>query len=201
MTRAYITKADAKLLVGLAEADTKWDTHIDSMIEAVCHAVDLACKRTFVVSVDESEIRYFHTEAGRKMLSVDDIRTLAKLEWDYAGDGTFSVELVENTDFILEPMNETPKKWITLLPDGKIAKFVQQYRAIKATALWGYGSEVPDAVKQACKMIVTRLYKRKDTSFATMISSTVFDGVEIYRGLDPDVSMLLVPVKRRRLIL
>lgn len=49
----------------------------------------------------------------------------------------------------------------------------------------------PEAVREAVLITAGRLWKRKDTSYATTIGSADLGQITVYRGLDPDVEMLL----------
>jgi len=199
MTREYISVAEAKALIGLSGDDETWDAHITKLIEAVCQAIDFRCKRTFAPASGDS-VRYFHTRGGR-IAQVDDFTSLTSLYYDDSMDRSYGQELTDDTDFICQPQNELPYRWVELLPGGDLDKFPVQQYALKITATWQYASEVPDIVKTACEILVTRLFKRKDTSFATIIASGTFDAMEIYRGMDPDAAMLLEPVSRKRIVI
>ena len=52
-------------------------------------------------------------------------------------------------------------------------------------------AQYPENVKQACIMIVGRLYKRSEGSFYTSISNPITGTIETYKGNDPDVNTLL----------
>lgn len=52
-------------------------------------------------------------------------------------------------------------------------------------------AQYPEAVRQACIMIVGRLYKRSEGSFYTSISNPITGTIETYKGNDPDVETLL----------
>jgi hypothetical protein len=60
----------------------------------------------------------------------------------------------------------------------------------KAASVYQY----PEQVAEAVVLMASRLWKRKDTSYATVIASPEFGGLEVYRGVDPDVALLLQPL-------
>ncbi|MBM3131922.1 MAG: hypothetical protein FJZ95_02670, partial [Chloroflexi bacterium] len=181
---SYIVIADVKKLIGLTGEDIEWDAHLTKLATAVSDAIDYECGRSFVVKT-EDETRYVDADGGT-VLRIDDLRTLSSVALDTSLDSTFATALTENTDFYLKPFNKSPKLWLSLNPNGTYDRWPNQRRAVKIVGLWGYDSVIPDAVKVACEMIVARLYKRKDTAFATMIASSTFDGFEVHRGMDPD---------------
>ena len=53
--------------------------------------------------------------------------------------------------------------------------------------------EYPSAISEACLMMAARLWKRKDSSFATIIGVPEVGTMNIFRGLDLDVKLLLEP--------
>ena len=53
--------------------------------------------------------------------------------------------------------------------------------------------EYPKAVSEACIMTAAKFWKRRDSAFGTVIGFPEFGGVEIIRGMDPDVKDLLSP--------
>ncbi len=63
--------------------------------------------------------------------------------------------------------------------------------ATHATGKAIYIFEYPEEVREAVFLVAGRLWRRKDTAFATVIASPELGGFEIYRGLDPDVKLLL----------
>jgi len=64
----------------------------------------------------------------------------------------------------------------------------------KAAYIYRYPEEVGEAVK----LTASRLWVRKDSSYATVIASAEIGELEIYRGLDPDVKRFLQPYIRMR---
>lgn len=84
------------------------------------------------------------------------------------------------------PDNETTKYRIE--SDTPFARWV------RTTATWGYGS-VPSAVKQAELLVAGKLYKRS-LSVTGVEGFGEFGVVRIARSTDPDVAMLLDPLRR-----
>lgn len=64
----------------------------------------------------------------------------------------------------------------------------------KAAYIYRYPEEVTEAVI----LTASRLWVRKDSSYATVIASAEIGELEIYRGLDPDVKRFLQPYIRMR---
>lgn len=59
----------------------------------------------------------------------------------------------------------------------------------KAASIYQYPAQVIEAVV----LTASRLWRRKDSSYATVIASPEIGAMEIYRGIDPDVQELLRP--------
>jgi hypothetical protein len=49
----------------------------------------------------------------------------------------------------------------------------------------------PQPIVLACLMQVGRLYRRRDSNFATAISNPITGSYDLYKGLDPDVQQAL----------
>lgn len=54
----------------------------------------------------------------------------------------------------------------------------------------------PQEIALACLMQVGRLYRRRDSNYATAISNPITGTVDLYKGLDPDVQQALSGYKR-----
>ena len=59
----------------------------------------------------------------------------------------------------------------------------------KAVSIYQY----PDAIREATLMTAARLWRRKDSAFATIIGGPEMGPMEIWQGLDPDVQLLMSP--------
>jgi hypothetical protein len=54
----------------------------------------------------------------------------------------------------------------------------------------------PQPIVLACLMQVGRLYRRRDSNFATAISNPITGSYDMYKGLDPDVQQALSGYRR-----
>jgi len=57
----------------------------------------------------------------------------------------------------------------------------------KAASIYQYPAQITEAVI----LTASRLWRRKDSSYATVIASPEMGAMEIYRGMDPDVKLFL----------
>jgi len=186
----YVTFDEVKAELG-SEIDEK-DFVIYSHILRACELIDNYCERSFALT--DSEARYFNGDA--EPLFIDDLVTCTSIELDEDGDGTYEAEMA-STDYILEPLNTTPKRRVYLSNNSEYGGFATGVRkGVKITGTWGF-SQVPDAVVQAAVIQVCRWAKRASTGYAVTIGSPEAGGeIKIYQGLDPDIKELLKPLRR-----
>ncbi len=76
-------------------------------------------------------------------------------------------------------------------------------RAINGTTAAAHSSEksiylyqYPDAVAQATYIMASRLWKRKDSAYGTIIGEPTLGPIEVHQGLDPDVKLLLTDYRK-----
>ena len=183
----YVNLQMIKRFLDIEDDDS--DGILLTLIKAASNSIDKFCNRTFALNTS-SVARYFDGKASN-VLFHDDLLTLTTLKFDRDGDGTYE-ETISATEPILYPANKTPKTYMKLRTEA----FPVGNQAVEITGVWGYASAVPDDIVQACIMQVSRLYKRKDTGYAMLIASPELGQYEIYRGIDPDVKMMLMPYKK-----
>jgi len=120
------------------------------------------------------------------------------LKTDEDGDGTFENTLTENTDFILYPLNDTPKTRIKLGAQPNYGGFAPGIpRGVQIIGSWGYGSTIPDPIRRAAMIQTCRWWRRKDTAYADSISTPELGIVTQYKGLDPDIQMVVEEYRER----
>ena len=185
--------------------DTANDDILRLLLDTASRMVDNHCNRHFYMVTDtkyfsaEAEVRYDLSRLlaqkveVKTRLWVPDLVSVITIKWDDDGDAVYEVALVP-TDYILWPWQGYPKAAIDLdLRQGGYSSWPQGQKAIEVAGVWGYDTAIPDPVAQATMLTAARLWKRKDTSFATVIASPEMGGFEVYRGLDPDVKLMLAP--------
>ena len=191
---AYTVISKVKSYLGISGDD--YDDILLSMIEAASDTIDKFCHRTFLVK-DIPETRDFDAW-GTTRVRIDDLRSITSLKVDTDGDGTFGTELLEG-DYLLQPANKLPKLWIDLRSTGtKLAKFPKLPQCVEITGLWGYGDSIPQPISQACIMLASRWFKRKDTAFATAVATPELGRFEVSMNVDVDMKLLLQPYRRNQ---
>ena len=203
----YCDKDDLKAYVGLT--GTAQNDNIDNAINAASRQIDRICNRFFYKTGVVS--KYF-TPNNLVEQIVPDIATTTSLvvKLDTTDDGTHDTTLTLNTDYYLKPLNPNqigelsgttyyePFDEIVILTKRTGQRFEPTIiKNIKVDAYWGYDI-VPPAIKQACLLQATRLWKRKDSPF-TVYGSDQTGQIELFQKFDPDAMKLVKGYIKRTL--
>lgn len=200
----YIDKEDLKSFIGLS--GTSQDNNIDLAINGASRLIDKYCGRHFY-KPDSAFAKYF-TPNNPFILDVPDIANTTNLEvkLDTTDDGTYDTTITVDTDFYLNPLNivdmdgdyNTPYNQLRIFDTRSNERFDPDIpKNVKITAFWGFNT-VPDAVKMACTLQASRLWKRKDAPFSTFGNSDVGE-VELFSKMDPDAKQLIKGYIKHRL--
>jgi len=188
---AYTTTALVKASLGIPLAATAEDTAIQAAIDAAAALIDNYTGRTFE-TVTEARTYLPRTAS---IVDVDDIATVSGLviKTDEDQDGTFETTLTVTTDYVIVK-NAAPFRQITNVNRGWPLSLYGR-PTIEVTATWGYGTSVPDNIKQAALLMATRLFQRKASPLGFQAGAiSEFGPVRISRT-DPDVAALLQGTK------
>jgi len=188
---AYTTTALVKASLGIPLAATAEDTAIQAAIDAAEALIDNYTGRTFE-TVTESRTFLPRTAS---VVDVDDIATTGSLviKTDEDQDGSFETTLTVTTDYVIVK-NAAPFRLITNVNRGWPLSLYGR-PTIEITATWGYGTSVPDNIKQAALLMATRLFQRKASPLGFQAGAiSEFGPVRISRT-DPDVAALLQGTK------
>jgi len=188
---AYTTTALVKASLGIPLAATAEDTAIQAAIDAAAALIDNYTGRTFE-TVTEARTYLPRTAS---IVDVDDIATASGLviKTYEDQDGTFETTLTVPTDYVIVK-NAAPFRQITNVNRGWPLSLYGR-PTIEITATWGYGTSVPDNIKQAALLMATRLFQRKASPLGFQAGAiSEFGPVRISRT-DPDVAALLQGTK------
>ena len=188
---AYTTTALVKASLGIPLAATAEDTAIQAAIDAAEALIDNYTGRTFETV---TEARTFLPRTA-SIVDVDDIATTDSLviKTDEDQDGSFETTLSVTTDYVIVK-NSAPFRLITNVNRGWPLSLYGR-PTIEITATWGYGTSVPDNIKQAALLMATRLFQRKASPLGFQAGAiSEFGPVRISRT-DPDVAALLQGTK------
>jgi len=194
ITNGYAALADVK--AALRITDSMDDALLETAIESASRLIDGFTARSF--SNAGTAVRNFAATDAINLI-IDDAITVTKVEsTDEIGD-TYTEWTA--TDYQLEPVNSRA--------DGLYSPYtgiraintytwpVVDYQAlVRITGTWGWAS-VPTAVKQACIIQSSRIFKRLDSPLGVAGFGDM-GAIRVGRYLDPDVEQLLMPYRIMR---
>jgi len=194
ITNGYCTLLDVKSALRIT--DSMDDTLLETAVESASRLIDGFTARSF--SNAGTAVRNFAATDAINLI-IDDAITVTKVEsTDEIGD-TYTEW--NATDYQLEPVNSRA--------DGLYSPYtgiravntytwpVVDYQAlVRITGTWGWAS-VPTAVKQACVIQSSRIFKRLDSPLGVAGFGDM-GAIRVGRYLDPDVEQLLMPYRIMR---
>ncbi len=188
----YCTLDEIKAELDITSEDK--DDLLQADIAQASKFIDLLCDRDFTMS---TATRYF--DGGGTFLFIDDAVSISKVELDEDADGVVDATMSTTTDYILYPLNKTPKTRIEISNNSNYSGFASGVKqGVKITASWGYGSTIPEVIKRATIIQVCRWFKRRESAFQDAVGSPEIGQLITYKALDPDVKLILDQYRRRR---
>ncbi len=188
----YSTLDEVKTELDLTTDD--YDDMLMGMVDQAKGFIDTYCNRDFTAT---STTKYF--DGSPSPLFIDDLISVTTLKLDQDGDATYESTMA-TTDYILYPLNTTPKTRIKLSPNSTYGGFASGIKkGVEIAGSWGYQATVPDVVTRASIIQVCRWFKRKDTAYADVIGTSEFGSLIMYKGIDPDLLMTLTPLRKGNL--
>lgn len=190
----YCTLTDIQSELHIPEGE--YDDMLQGMIEQAKEFIDKFCHRQFDTV---SEARYFN--GAKSILFISDLISIDDegFKLDSSADGTFGKTLA-TTDYVLYPLNGNPKTYIELSSYPSITDFAKGIkRGVQITGTWGYDTRIPKPIVRASIIQVCRWFKRKDSAFSDVVGTTEMGEIVMYKGLDPDVKLLIEPFIKRTL--
>lgn len=176
----YASNNELQAWLNIPAGDLSVSANITLALAAADQAINDYCGRPFAAYASASTKIY---PGSTCRIFTADFGTLSLLE-ESDDRSTWSTRTAST--YWTGPDNVSPKYRIE--SDTPFARWV------RPTATWGYGS-VPSAVKQSALLIAGRLYKRA-LSVTGVEGFGEFGVVRISRSSDPDVVMLLDPLRR-----
>jgi hypothetical protein len=194
ITNGYATLSEVK--ASLRIQDGIDDSLLETAIESASRLIDGFTARSF--SNAGTAVRNFAATDALNLI-IDDAITVTKVEsTDEIGDSYTEWKV---TDYQLEPLNGradglySPFNGIRAINDYTWP--VVDYQAlVRITGTWGFPS-IPTAVKQACIIQSSRLFKRLDSPLGVAGFGDM-GAIRVGRYLDPDVEQLLMPYRIMR---
>ena len=170
---------------------TDKDTILEQVIEAASRQIDGWCSRAFASGVGTRQVT---ADNPGMVILPEDVHTITEIATDRDDD------LVYETIWPIEAVYLMPHKppYQVLRARGTNS-FPTHTHAVQVTGTWGFGAEIPAAIREACLIQASRLYKRKDAPFG-VAGSAEHGQIETISRVDPDVRELIEPYKRHWMV-
>jgi hypothetical protein len=196
----YASLSDLKAFVGGID-DTDDDVSLQAALSGASRAIDGFAGRQFGV-LSAAAPRYYSgrwdSTSCRWVVDIDDLMSTTNLlvKTDPSVEGTFDNTLTIDTDFRLAPFNAAAdgRPWTAIIA-GSGVNLSGRLRSVQVTALWGW-TAVPSQIKTAALIQAARLFKRKDSPFGIAGSPEMGSEMRLLDRLDPDVKVLVQPLRR-----
>jgi hypothetical protein len=198
----YVTIVEAKDWLGLQVSDVADDAKIGVATAAASRAIDEFCRRTFFPDTGN---RLFDVSPGDPThVGIDDAAAVTTVATDDDRDGVYET-VWATSDYQLLPLIQAsgeprPYTIIRAVGDRQFPEPTSGGRLglVQVTATWGW-DPVPDPVKQACLILMARIFKRKESPQG-VAGFDQFGTIRISQAADPDASRLLEPYVKRLLL-
>lgn len=169
-------------------ADTPNAAHLQRALEAATQWIDNHCGRTF--SLDATDATHYYQPDADGTVDLVDLVSVTSIAIDTSNDRTYATALLAS-DYDLLPLNGPRYDRLRIWPRSSRSFGSSRVRVV---GRWGYvdGGNPPASVQQACQILATRLYSRKDSPLG-VLEATNLGQFERLSAADPDVAALLVP--------
>jgi hypothetical protein len=196
ITNGYASLNETKAALRITDAID--DTLLEMAIESASRLIDGYASRNFYSS--GTATRYYVAD-NEYVVQVDDLANgTVTVRSSESGNGQYEV-LWDDDDYQLEPLNGVldGQAWpyTSIRAIGDYLYPIEGGEAlVQVTGTWGWPS-VPIAIKQACIIQASRIYKRLDSPLGVAGFGDL-GAIRVSRNLDPDVEQLVMPYKRMR---
>lgn len=202
MANEYLEVEELKATLELT-GQTFADQDVSLALTAASRGIDNVCGRRFYADADAMQIRYYRP-GGYSFIRIDDLITLTALKTNSDGGATYPDTWTVNTDFVLEPTNAAadgrPYTSVNMHPNGGYWFTPHYPRTIQVTGKFGWPA-VPEEIKAATTILASKILRRTREAPFGIITVGIEDGTAMrIARLDPDVSFLIDPYVRRKLL-
>lgn len=178
--------------------DSVDDDLLETAIESSSRMIDGYCERRFYTAGTETR---FFAATNSYVVDVDDLAgTAITVETSAGLDGIYD-ETWTPADYQLEPLNRTnaglafPVTRLRAVGDYLFpVDAVAAETGVKITGVYGFGTAVPAAVKQACILASLRQYARYSSALGVAGFGDM-GAVRVAR-IDPDIQSMLMPFRK-----
>jgi hypothetical protein len=194
ITNGYASLSEVK--ASLRITDSVDDSLLETAIESASRLIDGFTARSF--SNAGSAVRDFAATDSINLI-IDDAISVSLVQATDEKGSTYTTFGVN--DYQLEPVNSRsdglyfPYTGIRAV-NTYAWPVVDQQALVRVTGVWGWAA-VPTAVKQACVIQSSRIFKRLDSPLGVAGFGDM-GAIRVGRYLDPDVEQLLMPYRIMR---
>lgn len=193
---SYASPAEFKSWAGIDDVES--DTEIQMVLDAATRSIDRVTGRHF--TLEEGVTKYYVANYADH-LNVSDLIAADSISIDVNGTRTYSETLSAANYELLPYLDETGAtsvrfQEIRVWPTSS-SLFSPGY-TVRIVGDFGYVDEdgnTPADIKQACLILASRLWKRRETPFGVLSIPDLGTTAQI-RKTDPDVANLLEPYTR-----
>jgi hypothetical protein len=196
ITNGYASLSETKAALRISDAID--DTLLEMAIESASRLIDGYASRNFYSS--GTATRYYVAD-NEFVVQLDDLANgTVTVRSSEQGNGLFDVTW-DTDDYQLEPLNAVldGQAWpyTSIRAIGDYLWPIEGGEAlVQITGTWGWPA-LPIAIKQACIIQASRIYKRLDSPLGVAGFGDL-GAIRVSRNLDPDVEQLVMPYKRMR---
>ena len=196
ITNGYASLNEVK--AALRITDTVDDTLLEMATESASRLIDGYASRIFYNA--GTATRYYVAQDDFVVETDDLLNSSVTIVTAMDADGVFDTTW-QTSDYQLEPLNGVLDgiawPYTTIRAVGDYLWPINGGEAlIRVTGVFGWPS-VPIAIKQACIIQASRIYKRLDSPLGVAGFGDL-GAIRVTRDLDPDVAQLVMPYKRVR---
>lgn len=195
IANGYATLNQVKAAARMGTAVSDDDALLEMSIESASRIIDGYTGRRFYTN--GTETRHYATQSMYE-LQVDDIAgTAITLKTSSSVDGVYDITWAAS-DFTPEPTNSISaglaSPFTRLRAVGDYAFTVAHEESAEVTAVFGFGTAVPTQVAHACILMALRQFKRYGSPEGVLSYGDF--AVRVGNRMDPDVAMILAPLRR-----
>jgi len=199
ISNGYTTLAAFQAYANMSTITADETTTIEQAIEAASRTIDRIANRRFFIDATATARLYRTTDFYT--LYVDDIGSTSGLAvaFDLTGNGTYTDVLVNNVDYILDPVTapqkERPFTQVTLVGSTTFPLPINRRPQVQVTAKYGwYLGTPPDDVVEAC-LILSADYVKRASSVGGVLGLSELGAIRM-SPLGRDISAIVRAYRR-----
>ncbi len=142
----------------MTDIDSSFDTQVTEWIASVEKYIDNYTGKTF--EEGDSEVKYYDG-TGETEIAIDDAVEITEvLLLDVNGDVEETLTEGDGNDYLLYPLNDTPKTSIVLTAVATIANFSTGRKRVKVTGKFGNSTTVPVDIELIATKLVSAIIQK-----------------------------------------